>query len=193
MKNKIPKSNRQKPIVDEREQLISMKSCIAGFVFVLVCLVVATVYDIVKYGEPGWEIWGFLGACLVIVIANRSLGNVEQPKDIFNRPLPTGNTKEERKKRFVAYVLDSLMFGAIFAVMDVIFFLGIEEDITDMEMAKTLFPNLGDVELIIVAVLIGFVSMFVISLVFDYLVGEFYKVRRYNKMLAELDNDEDEE
>ena len=193
MKNRIPKSYREKTVVDERQQLISLKACLAGFIFLLVCLVVATVYDIAKYGEPGWEIWGIVGACVAVVIANRKLGNVEQPKDIFNRPLPTGKTKPERKKRIIAYALDSILFGSIFAGMEVLLFVGAEEEMFDMYIVESILPNLGETGLIVATAVFTFATMFLISFVCEYLVGEFYKVRRYNKMLSELDDDEDDE
>lgn len=179
-------------IPDEREQLISLKACLAGFVFVLVCLFVAFTVNIINTGEPGWELWGFLGACIVVIIANRVHGNVEQPKDIFNRPLPTGNTKEERKKRIAAYMLDAVLTGFLFAVFDVIVFLSLGEEMIDMEIVQSFLPNLSDTALVVVTALFIFVTMFIISFIFDYLVGEFYKVRRYNKMLAEFDDDENE-
>ena len=143
-------------------------------------------------GNPGWELWGLVGTCLVIVVANRIQGNIEQPKDMLNRPLPTGNTKTERRKRKIAYALDSGMYALTFAVMDITLF-ALGEDVTDFQMVKENLPSLNRTWLVVITSVFAFVTTFLIFYVFEYLIGEKYKVRKYNKMIAQLDALENED
>ncbi len=179
--------------MDERQSQITQKSIVWGFVFLVLCLIGVTVYRIATTGDVGWELFGLIGASAVILISRRLLGDVEQPLDYKNRPLPTGATVKDRMARCKNYAINSSMFGLGFAVLDVLFIAFGENDNTEYELTQILFPSLSKGMTVAVTAVIAFVSMFLISFVFDYLVGEFFKVRRYNQMLAKLAAEEAEE
>lgn len=184
------KSNNHIEVMDERQSQITQKAIVYGFVFLVSCLFIATIYKIITTGEVGWELFGIIGASLVIIISRRLMGDVEQPLDYKNRPLPTGNTQSDRIARCKNYAVNSLIFGLAFAVMDILLFIFGENDVLDIELTQLIFPNLSKEMTIVVTAIIAFITMFLISFVFDYLIGEYFKVRRYNKMLDQLDNEE---
>ena len=178
--------------MDERQKQISQKAVVFGFFFLVACLLVATVYRIFTAGNVGWELFGIVGAAVVVLIARRLLGDVEQPLDYKNRPLPTGASKAEKRIRCKSYAVGSFFFGLTFAVMDILLIVFGESELTDLELTQYIFPDLSKGVTVAVTAVIAFVTMFLLSFVFDYIIGEFFKVRRYNKMLAELDAEEQE-
>ena len=176
--------------MDERQIQITAKAIVFGFVFLVTCLLVATIYKIVTTGDAGWELFAIVGAGAVILISRRLMGDVQQPLDYKNRPLPTGNTKPERLTRIKNYVINSTIFGAVFGVMDIVLLLFTENEVSDYKLTQVIFPNLSEGLTVALTAVIAFVTMFAVSFVLDYLVGEFFKVRRYNKMIADLENEE---
>ena len=176
--------------MDERQNQILLKAIVCGFIFLIACLFIATIWQIATTGDAGWELFGIIGASAVILIARRVMGDVEQPLDYRNRPLPTGNTKHERLVRCKSYAVGSAIFALAWAVMDILLIGFGSEEVTDFDLAQVIFPSLSREATIAVTAVIAFVTMFLISFLFDYLVGEFYKVRRYNRMLAQLDREE---
>ncbi len=177
---------------DERQQAINHKATTFGFAFLIVCLFVSTVYRVVTTDNIGWEFFAILGSCIVIWIARRFMGDIEEPRGINNQPLPLGDTKEDKKIRFKNYVMSSGIFGLSFAVMDILLIGFGKEDVTDYEFAKVLFPSLSKGTTIAVTAVIAFATMFAISLVGDSLIGE-RKVKKYNRMLKELDDEDQDE
>ena len=188
MKNKNEKTVGN--FMDERQNGITQKAMIFGYLFLVLCLFVATIYQIATTGDVGWELFGIIGSAAVILIARRLMGDVEQPLDYKNRPLPTGSSKADRLTRCKSYAFDSLWFGLAFAVGDILLISFGAEDVTDYDLAQVIFPSLSKGATVAVTAVIAFVSMFLVSFVCDYLVGEYFKVRRYNKMIAQLDAEE---
>ncbi len=186
------KENNQVKPLDERQSAITNKAIVFAYLFLVLCLLIATIYKIATTSEAGWELFAIICSGMVILIARSIMGDVEQPLDYKNRPLPTGNSKPERIARIKDYVVRSVFFGATFAVMDILLMLFGEKEFTDMELTEVIFPSLGKGATIAVTAVISFASGFIISFIFDYLIGEFYKVKRYNKMIAELDEEDDE-
>ena len=178
--------------MDERQNQILLKAIVCGFIFLIACLFIATIWQVAATGDVGWELFGIIGASAVILIARRVMGDVEQPLDYRNRPLPTGNTKADRLVRCKSYAVGSAIFGLTWAAMDVLLIGFGSEEGTDFDLTQIIFPSLSRGTTIALTAVITFVTMFLISFLFDYLVGEFYKVRRYNRMLEELDREEAE-
>ena len=187
------KENNQVKPLDERQNAIASRAILCGFIFLVICLFIATVYKIVTDHPVMWELFAIIGAALVIIIARRIMGDVEQPLDYKNRPLPTGNSKPERLARIKNYAVGSFFYALGFACMDILLMQFGENALTDMELTEVIFPSIGKGATIAVTAVITFVTMFIVSFIFDYLIGEFYKVKRYNKMIAELDDEEDDE
>ena len=186
------KKDKEIQTIDERQSKIINKSIVFAFIFLMFCLLIATVVRIIQTENIGWELFAIIGASAVILISRRILGDVEQPLDYRNRPLPTGKSFADRFARCKNYAVGSTMFGLTFAVMDIILILFGKHEITDLELTQIIFPSLGKTETVIVTAIISFVVMFIVSFVFDYIVGEFYKVRAYNKIIAKLEAEENE-
>ncbi|MBE6925165.1 MAG: hypothetical protein E7466_08040 [Ruminococcaceae bacterium] len=188
MKNNTKTQNIEP--MDERQRQITGTAIVYGYLFLVLCLIASTVYRIVTTGEAGWELFALVGSCLVIIIARRMLGDVEQPLDHKNRPLPLGDSKADKRVRRKSYAFGSVLFGAAFAVMDIILLGFGETELTDYELTQAIFPKLNKGLTVAITAIIAFVTMFLVSYIFDYLVGE-WRVKRYNKMIAQLDSEED--
>lgn len=180
------------PPMDERQNQILLKSVAWSFAFLILCLFAATIYQIATTGDVGWELFGIIGASAVILIARRVMGDVEQPLDYMNRPLPTGNSRADRLARCKSYAMGSAIFGLTWAALDVLLIGFGSEEVTDFDLAQMIFPSLSRPATVAVTAVLTFAVMFLISFVFDYLVGEYYKLRRYNQMLARLDQEDAE-
>ncbi len=188
------KNNNPKPIqaMDERQKSITQKAICNAFFFLIACMFVATIYRVSTTGDCGWELFGIFGAALVILISRRVMGDIEQPLDIRNRPLPTGNTKSEKLARIRNYLAGSSLFGAACAVGDILLVSFGENEVSEYELAELIFPSLSKELTIALTALIAFAVSFLLSYLFDYCIGEFYTLKRYNKMLRQLEADDEE-
>lgn len=175
--------------MDERQQLINTKAVAAGGIFMTVCICTSMIWRLVTTEELGWEFWSLIGCCLVMIIARRAMGDVEAPKSILDKPLPTGSSREERSVRKKDYAWKGLIFAGVCAAMDVLLVCFGKDDVADYEVAELLFPQLSKPVTVAVTAVIAFVVTFAVSWLVDYLVGE-YAAKRYNQMLAELDDEE---
>ncbi len=189
------KKNKEKQnfnVLDERQMQIVQKAGANGYIFLLVYLVVISFYKIVVGGDPIWELLGVFGSAIIVIVSRRLLGDVEQPVDYLNRPLPTGNSKDDKSVRIKNYTIKSVMFGLGFAVMDVILLLSLGYEFLEHEFIQEVLPNISGPIGIAISAAIVLVVGFIISFIFEYLAGEFYDVRRYNKLIAELDREEND-
>lgn len=183
---------QQNKVPDERQKEIFRKSCCTAYIFLVLCVGASLIYKVFTTESMSWEFWALIGCCLVMLISRRIYGDIEVPTDIKDRPLPTGNSREDRKARKKDYAIRSVIFASAFAVMDVLLMATGRNDVSELELAEYLFPSLNKLTTVIVTAVIAFVGMFIISYIFDYIVGEKFKVARYNKMIAELDAEEEE-
>lgn len=185
-------SNKNTVFVDERQKAIRKTAGVISGAFLLVCLIISGAYNIYTTGEIGWEFWAIIGYPIVFGISSRILGDVEPPKDMMNRPLPTGNSKADKKARIKHYWAESAIFAVTCAVMDVILIALGKEDITDFEIVKTVFNGLDLVSITVITAIFAFVTSAVIFFVCDYLINEKYSIPKYNKAMEALDDDEDD-
>lgn len=190
MKKKCNKQNAPAmPVMDERQREISGKALNIAGAFLALCMVIAVICDLIISGEPGWELFALVGACLVFLIANKKLGDIQPPKSWTGKNLPTGDSPEDKAQRRKSYVMNSLLIGGVFAVMDIILFVIGKEDLAELEIVKKLIPNGSFAVLVGATALLSFVSLFAVSLLVDYLYHEKYELRAYRKMLAQLDEE----
>lgn len=175
--------------MDERQKQITVKAMAMAGAFLCLCVSISMIYKVITTENLGWEFWALLGCALVTVISRRLMGDIEPPKSITDKPLPTGNSKRERRIRQKDYALQSVLFALVCAGMDVLLISFGKDDVTDYDLTTVLFPELGRTATIALTALIAFVSMFIISYIVEYLVGEKYKVKKYNQMLAMLEEE----
>lgn len=177
-------------VMDERQKQINSNALAAAGIFLMVCISVSMIYKVWTTGNTGWEFWALLGSGLVSGITQRILGDIEQPKSISGKPLPVENTKEAKRVRRIDYALQSVGFAVTCAVMDILFFSFGKKDTTDYELTQAIFPNLDKGLTIVITAVIALATAFIVSYIFEYLFGEHFKVKRYNKMISELEQDD---
>lgn len=189
---KMKKNNEKKNFIflDERQSQIVQKAGANGYIFLLTYLIAISFYKIVTGGDPILEVLAIFGSAIVVVISQRLMGDVEQPVDYMNRPLPTGSSKEEKAKRFKNYLVRSVLFGLSFAAMDAGLLIFSDIDFMEYEFIKSTFPNLDKAAVIVLSAVMVFAGACIASILMEFLIGEYYDVRRYNKMIAELDEEE---
>ncbi len=188
----MKKNNEKKNFIflDERQSQIVQKAGANGYIFLLTYLIAISFYKIVTGGDPILEVLAIFGSAIVVVISQRLMGDVEQPVDYMNRPLPTGSSKEEKAKRFKNYLVRSVLFGLSFAAMDAGLLIFSDIDFMEYEFIKSTFPNLDKAAVIVLSAVMVFAGACIASILMEFLIGEYYDVRRYNKMIAELDEEE---
>ncbi len=172
---------------DERQKQISGKSSSIALIFALIAISAVGIYKAIAYGEGGLEFLIVFATVCVKLISDRLLGNVEIPKGFYGRPLPIGKTKDDKLSRIKYYLLDGVITGIVFVLLDIVFIASSSAK-DDIALTKQLFPSLGTTETVIVTAVISFIVMFAVSFAVDYIIGEI-GVKRYNKMLSELDDD----
>lgn len=175
--------------MDERQMQINTKAVAFGGIFLAVCVAVSMIVRLVRTEELGWEFWALLGMSGVIVAAGYFQGDVEQPKSISGKVLPTGSSAGERKLRNKDYAIRALIFAGTFSALDALVLAFSENENSEFQLAQALFPNLSLPMAVVVGTVIGFAGMFLISYGIDWLVGEKFKVKRYNQMIASLEEE----
>lgn len=181
--------NQSNPVMDERQREITGKALNIAGGFLALCMVIAVILDLILTGEPGWEFFALVGACLVFLIANKRLGDIQPPKSWCGKLLPTGDSREDKAIRRRSYLINSLLLGGVFGFMDVILYYGNKEYIADMAMVQELFPSLQPTVLMAITALLVFIIIFGISYLVEYLYHEKYELNAYRKMLADLDEE----
>lgn len=179
-------------VPDERQKEIYRKSCCAAYIFLVLCVGASLIHKVITTESMSWEFWALIGCCLVTLIAKRVLGDIEEPKSIWGKPLPTGNSKQDRRARKKDYAQGSLFFALGMTVGDILLVSTGTNDLEELELAEYLFPSLDRIPTIAITALLAFAGAFVVSYVFEYIVGEKFKVARYSKMISELDAEDDE-
>ncbi len=187
MKKKTKAKNT--PVMDERQKEITGKALNLAGAFLALCLLIAVVCDLIIKGEPGWELFALISSCIVFLIANKKLGNIQAPKSWCGKELPTGDSREEKAERRKSYIINSLLIGGTFTLTETLLLLFGKDDLAELEMVKSLIPNGSYGLLVVVTALLTFVIFFGISFLVNYLFHEKYEVKAYRKMLSDLEED----
>lgn len=180
--------NNKTPVVDEREMLANLKATRNAFFVLVGFLVCSMIYNIITTESTGWEFVALIVAAVVIVITRRFLGIFDDPRDAFGRPLPLGDSKEEKRKRNLSYFLESLIFAVICTGFDVALFAESRE-IIEEGLLGTAFEGMNFFVLLTVIGIVTFVVTFVISFSFEYVVNEKAR-KKFNEMISDMDEDE---
>lgn len=178
-------------VPDERQKEIYRKACCAAYIFLVLCVGASLIYKVFTTESMSWEFWALIGCCLVMLITKRILGDVEEPKDVWGKPLPTGDSKQDKRARKKNYALESMFFALGMTVADVLLVATGTNDLEELELAEYLFPSLDRITTIVITAALAFVGAFIISFIFDYIIGEKFKVAKYNKMISELDAEDE--
>lgn len=106
---------------------------------------------------------------LVVAIIKRKKGDIDIPTTISGKKVSTEMTKKGKLNRIGYCALESLAFCIGYTLIDVL-------------LSSDLF---------IPALAVQFAILFAISFVFEYLLLK-SKVRKYNKLMAELENEDED-
>ncbi|MBQ1371409.1 MAG: hypothetical protein IIY70_00630 [Oscillospiraceae bacterium] len=182
------------PVMDEREQLIWLKSMGRAYLFLQLCLMGLCYYHFATSNDSAafLEFAALMASLLVVLISQRFQGEVDTPSDHFGKPLPVGKTALDRRSRYKAYLKGALLMDFLFALLGGLSSaVGVQPQ-PARELVKELLPGLGSA----LEILAAGVLTFAVILPFLYLVwallGE-YQVRRYNQKMARLDREDAEE
>lgn len=103
-------------------------------------------------------------------------GKIEDlPKTLSGRVLSTGNDDKSKKNRRKHYIIDSIAFSLTMVILSLIVYKTTGE--LDFDFIPSFFNS--EIANLISAGLIEFVGLFIVSMVFDYFVGE-NQVKKYN-------------
>lgn len=155
------------PEPDEREKSVNTQALAAAGVAGILFTLGTFFYRAFTDQNPLPDIITLCAMGLIYVIVSRKNHVYEMPKSFTGKTLDATLDKNGRVSRLKYYLLDSLTFAVAVSVIDLI--------LSDPKM-KYLAVN--------------FVSLFIISLVLDYLWTE-HTVKKYNEYLASLDDVED--
>ncbi len=137
-----------------------------------------------------WEIILLFLIFSVYGILKKLFSNEELPCDHKGSPLPTGDSKKEKRRRNTFYKKSALIYSAIFAVISTIAF-SCSSLLSNVNVSSQLF---FDTELpnFILAVIISVIFLpiiYIFAYMIEYLWYE-YKISVYNEIMAEKEEEE---
>lgn len=143
--------NIKRPFDEMQEKALGKAGIICSIVTILYLVIEATYkYNLTKdILDCTWEIILILIICIIYRLCTIDPKEMNLPKSVLGKKLPTEQTKQARKKRLISYICESILFATISFIFDYIF---------DSEV-----PAYPFIELI---------SLFIISLFIDYIIGE---------------------
>lgn len=159
-------------ILDERQKEAIGNAGVITTLITIFYLLIEITYKYVSTKDIlscNWEIVLLIIISAVFAVAIRKQKELNLPKSIFGRTLPTEKTKAAYKRRLLSYFLNSLCFAVGITVFTVIFSrLGVDE------VYSIYFLGLE------------FAGVFIGSFVLDYVWGE-HQCKKYNQWLETID------
>ena len=188
MKNK-GKQARQP--MDERQQKIAGRAALVAYLFLILCLGTAAIYRACTTNDFSWEFFAIAGSILVFVFAKRIMGDIEPPKSLTDKPLPTGDSREEKRIRRRDHLAQALLFALIFTVIETPV-VALSRNAEGMPLIERFFPSLPYAAALALNAVYSFLLGFLISFLLIYL-GRTYCLKRYRRMCAALEAEAEEE
>lgn len=152
---------------DEMQEKAIGRAGIICTVITVIYLLAISIYkyimtkDILKCSE---ELGLLMIICVVFYLCIGNQKEMNLPKTITGITLPTDENKVSIRKRFFAYLIDSLMFSVALIIITYVF----------ERTTKHL--------------LLEGISLFLVSLILDYIIGEI-RCKKYRQWEKELDNE----
>ncbi len=175
---------------DERQELINQRAFANVGIFLFAAVLFMMIYKLCTTDSMPWEFWAVIGSALIILITNKVMGNVEEPKTFLGFDLPLGNSKQDKNKRRKAYFTEALVYAFGMTVIDILVFVFAGEDTLDFDFISQLLDSMGKTGVIVISAVFSFVLTLVIAYIIEAICGR-YKVHQYKKMIAEFDSDEE--
>lgn len=159
-------------ILDERQERTIGNAGVITYLITVLYLLIEITYKYVSTKDIlncNWEIVLLIIISAVFAFAIRKQKELNLPKSILGKILPTENTKEAYKRRLLSYFLNSLCFAIGITVLTVIFsLLGVDEVYSILLLG------------------LEFAGLFIVSFVLDYVWGE-HRCKKYNQWLETID------
>lgn len=159
-------------LVDERELQINDQALAGAAIVSILCnlglMIYGLIRDDLKTGVIALAQVVLMG--FVIAIIKRKKGDINIPKTISGKKVSTEMTKKGRLNRIGYCAIESLAFTIGFTLIDIL----LHSDTTKIH-----------------EFVIQFIILFVISFIFEFLLLN-SKVKRYNKLIAEFDSEDDD-
>ncbi len=158
-------------VQDEREIQNNDKALAGAAVVSIICNVGLMIYGLVRDNMVIGTI-GIIQLCLmglVIAIIKNRKDNIDLPKTIGGKTVSTEMTKKGLLNRIGYCILDSIVFCISYTLIDILLTNGFS----------------------VSELVIQFVILFAISFIIEFINVQ-YKVKKYNKLMAQLDNDDDD-
>lgn len=112
-------SMKSKPVIcDERIMKLRGEAATFTLKIIIVFLIIESVFRIIKGKELDWRVVVVLCLCIFVPGIYLSIKgeSINIPVDFRGRPLPLGKDKNSRIKRFISYIITSLM-GTFYAIV----------------------------------------------------------------------------
>ena len=165
---------------DERTIKNTGTAAVITLAVIWVALIIVGIVKTVKYGAESTteEMLLFLGSLLLFMILKNKRDDVDLPETFSGKPLPDSLSKEDKKARLKAYVVDAFANGAILAALNV----GLNR--VNPNFAYTTIKFSSPVLSIVLNIVIDIAVLFALFMVINYFWGE-HNIKKYNKMLED--------
>ncbi|MBS4537948.1 hypothetical protein GOQ27_05715 [Clostridium sp. D2Q-11] len=160
-------------VIDERQERKIGKAAIISSLVTYFYLLVEITYKYIKTKDISsldWEIILLILNSVIFYLVTRDQKEMNLPKSILGKKLPTSQSKEARKKRFISYIYQSILFSVSIGVITFIF--------SVMKVDSISYFN----------ILLEILGLFLISLIIEYIIGE-RRCKKYVKWEKSLDED----
>ena len=164
-------------MLDEMQQKVVGDAGVVCTVVTFIYLLVECVYKYIKTKDIFSCTWELGLLILISVIFYLFVGRIKEmnvPKTVFGRALPTDKSKESKRKRMVSYVVEALVFSIALSVISFGF-------------SKMGVDAMGYTEILIEAV-----GLFIVAGLINFVVGEYY-CNKYEKWIKSLDEEDEDE
>ena len=175
--------NRKNAVkTDERTIKNTGTAAVITLAVIWAALLIIGAVKTVKYGAESIteEMIFFLGSLVLFLILKHRGDDVDLPESFLGKPLPDSLSKEDKRARLKAYVIDSLINGAFLAALNVTL------NRINPNFHYTFIPFSGAVLSVILNFVIDALVLFAVFMLVNYFWGE-HNVKKYNKMMEEND------
>jgi hypothetical protein len=179
--------------MDERQKQINNKAMSVSWLFLTACVLFQLVYKMLHDASWFWELIILYAAFGIVALVRRLMGDIQCPRGITNKPLPTGNTKDDKRKRHIDYLLEAILFSGIFTLMLVpVFAFSSTSNDTLVIQIFSFGGTYNAVSVVVVCAIAFFIVAAAVGYLSCFLVKE-EEIKKYNQMCAELENETAEE
>ena len=165
---------------DERTAKNTGTAAVITLALIWAALLATGIYKTVKYGAESTteEILLFLGSLLVFLIFKHRKEDVDLPETFLGKPLPTEPGGAAKKERVKAYLVDSLINGAILTALNITL------NRINQNFSFTTIALESPILTILINAVADLAVLGALFMLINYFWGE-HNIKKYNKMLED--------